>query len=306
MNIYELLGVKNAEELQNFLDGKDNLYLSYPIAKKYNKAVRWIDAPQPDLKALQWTLLNTFLYRFSVHPSCVGFVKGKNVATGAERHLGASQLLNMDLQNFFGSIHQGRVIKLSKFLLTRYKEAFDPKFEVDLKKDPYNLTNLLIFKGHVPQGAPSSPALANLCAYGLDKKLASLAKDNNCIYTRYADDISFSSKTPSDKFNIGTLIPKITKLVGEEQFKVNYKKTRIKRPHNRMTVTGIVVNEKLSTPKWYWRNFRARLHNLNVSQIPVTEEEYQEIRGIAEWIKSLHPERGEKFLNTIGNLNLMF
>ena len=304
MNIYDILSVSQ-NDIEKLLLDKENQYLSYPIAKRHGKATRWIDAPQEELKGVQETILNKLLYRYMVHPNCVGFVRGKNVTDGARQHLGSVQLLNMDLKNFFGTINQGRVSKLLTFLFTRYKKIIDAKFKFTAH-DVRLIAELVTFKGRVPQGAPTSPAISNLCCNNLDRALTELARKNKCLYTRYADDMSFSTQQSSKQFDIGKLIKQVIAFVEKEQFKVNYKKTRIQRQHNRMTVTGVVVNEKLSTPKWYWRNFRAKLHNLVVGQIPVNYEEYQEIRGVAEWIKMLHPTRGEKFLSMIGKLNLAF
>ncbi|MBC8408602.1 MAG: RNA-directed DNA polymerase [Rhodobacteraceae bacterium] len=303
MNIYDMLAT-DKQTLKTLQTDIDNQYLSYPIAKKKGKAIRWIDAPQPELKTFQEAFLNSFLYKFTVHPCCVGFVRGKNVASGAKQHLGSKQLLNMDFQNFFGAIHIGKVRQLVKFLFSRYKKITDNVFTFT-SYDVELFAALLTFKSRLPQGAPTSPAISNLCTLPLDKELAALAAQSDCIYTRYADDLSFSTKQEKAVFDVKDLIKPVSKKITRAQLTVNYKKTRVQRPHNRMTVTGVVVNEKLSTPKWYWRNFRAKLHNLQMSQVPVTPEEYQEIRGTAEWIKMLHPIRGQQFLNTIGKLNLM-
>ncbi|MBC8436839.1 RNA-directed DNA polymerase [bacterium] len=303
MNIYELLNT-TSKEVSSIILELDQHYLSYPIAKRNRKTMRWIDAPQGKLKELQETFLHRYLYRFSAHPSCVGFVKGKSVRTGAERHIGTEQLLNMDLKNFFSTIKIYKVAKLLTFLTSRHSTITGKQVTFVNTDDKEKLARLLTYKNTLPQGAPSSPAIANLCAYQMDVQLTALAKNNGCIYTRYADDLTFSTKKTKDKFNIIGMIPQIRETIEKNMFSVNYKKTRVQKQNNRMTVTGVVVNKKLSTPKWYWRNFRAKLHNLEKSGVPITEEEYQEIRGTAEWIKSLHPVRGEKFLETLGKLNL--
>ena len=303
MNIYDVLNT-TPEELGALLED-EKYYLSYPIAKNNRKTTRWIDAPQGELKELQETFLHRYLYRFSAHPNCVGFVKGKSVRTGAERHIGTEQLLNMDLKNFFSTIKTNKVIRLLTFLSSRHNSISGTHITYLNSNDKMLLNRLLTFKGRLPQGAPTSPAVANLCAYPMDVQLTNLAQANSCVYTRYADDLTFSTKKTKDKFNIIGMIPQIREIIEKNNFSVNYKKTRVQKQNNRMTVTGVVVNKKLSTAKWYWRNFRAKLHNLEKSGAPITKEEYQEIRGTAEWIKSLHPIRGEKFLETLGKLNLV-
>jgi len=91
----------------------------------------------------------------------------------------------------------------------------------------------------------------------------------------------------------------VTSIVEKYKLKIKNKKTKIMRPHRRMMVTGIVINEKLSIPKWEWRNFRAKLHNIIANDEIITIDDYQKLRGFAEWIYSLHMERGNRFKNEL-------
>ena len=99
----------------------------------------------------------------------------------------------------------------------------------------------------------------------------------------------------SKDFDIGSIISEVTQISEGYKLKIKKKKTRIMYPHNRMVVTGVVINEKLSIPKWKWRNFRAKLHNIIVNDEQITMDDYQKLRGFAEWIYSLHTERGNIF-----------
>jgi len=121
-------------------------------------------------------------------------------------------------------------------------------------------------------------------------------------YTRYADDVTFSCKDKT--YNIGQIIPDMERIMSVNRFRVNSKKTRVMRPHKRMVVTGIVINEKLGVPKYKWKNFRAKLHNLIRDDVVVSKEELQKLRGYAEWIKNLNKTRGDFFLSQIGRLRL--
>ena len=283
------------EEVLN--NGIHKYYLSYPIPKK-SGGRRWLDAPQDELKSLQEEILHNILYEFQPHPNAVGFRRNVSMIKGAKKHLKSKVILSLDIVDFFSAITAQMVYEL--FYRVNYKLGNRKKPTLS-KEDKKNIVNLLTYKNKLPQGAPTSPALSNLIFYRYDKPLTELAKNHNLIYTRYADDISFSSI--DDSIDIKKVLPDIKKIL-EPNFELNHKKTRVKRQHQRMTVTGIVVNEKLSVPKYKWRQFRAKLHNLKMSQKPLSKLEHQKIVGYAQWINQLHPKRGKTFLKEIGKLNL--
>lgn len=299
MDFYDLIETPK-ETIEKILEQKDLHYRSYPIVKSNGKQ-RWIDAPDEELKAIQANILYLFLYLFTTHHAAMGFRIGIGVADGAKVHLPNNTLLCMDLSNFFPSIKKERVLTLVNHLLRRLEKRLW-KFTYTAEDAEY-LTEILVCKGRVPQGAPTSPALANLIAIMLDTKLSQLAEHNGLTYTRYADDLSFSH--PDSTYDIYERIPEIIDIIREERFKVNYKKTRVTRPHKRMVVTGVVVNDKLSVPKYQWRNFRARLHNLSRDKVTISAEEYQQLRGYVEWIRSLNPHRGEQFLKSLSKISLV-
>jgi retron-type reverse transcriptase len=166
------------------------------------------------------------------------------------------------------------------------------------------MAKLVTYHKALPQGAPTSPALANLVCWKLDQELERLAKENSLIYTRYADDLAFSHK--DSKYDIHPLIETITKLIeGDEvtNLLVNTKKTRITRPHRRMTVTGVVINDKLSLAKSFRKNLRARIHNIKKSGITISEKESEVIRGHVEWIYSINPQEGQKFRQAFSGIS---
>ena len=299
LSLYTMID-ETAESIEELCQSQDKLYLSYPI-KKRNGKFRWIDAPLSPLIEVQSKILYNILYKFKQHKSCVGFTKNKSVRDGANTHLGSKVLLTMDLSNFFNSIKLNKVYEVMDHMAYKFRLKSKKKDRIEME-ELHKISRLMTFKQQIPQGAPTSPALANLVAYKLDMDLYSLAIDNGCLYTRYADDLAFSST--DQKFNISTLIPKVADIVNKHSFDINYKKTKIRRPHNRMTVTGVVINDKLTVPRWRWRNFRAQLHNLKVDNAPISIELFQQLRGYAEWIRSLHPQRGQKFIQELGQIPL--
>lgn len=297
----EIIG-STPEEVRELIETKDEHYLSYTIRKASGKH-RWIDAPQGRLKEIQYNILKKILYRFSPHRAAVGFVSGISVADGAKRHLENNVVLCMDMKDFFNSIKYERALRVSLHLLNRLHHRLDSKYELGAEEsDARNLAKLLTFKGQVPQGAPTSPALANLTAYVLDMKLEEFAMKHGLVYTRYADDLAFSHADV--KFDLYERIPEISGIIKEQDFTINAKKTRVMKPHKRMSITGVVINEKLGVPKYKWRNLRAQLHQLQQQGQPLTQLAYQQIRGQVEWIRSLNPTRGHQLLQSLGKIPL--
>lgn len=299
MNLYDLIETPK-ETIESIIQHKNLHYSSYPISKSNGKH-RWIDAPGEELKAIQGKILGNVLYKFAPHRAAMGFRTGVGVADSARLHLENNILLCMDLSNFFHTIKKARVLRLMTHLAKRLQARID-YLEIT-SEEVEQLVELVTFKGRLPQGAPTSPALANLVCINLDKRLSAFAKMHEITYTRYADDLSFSH--PSVNYDIYQRILSITGIIREEHFRLNYKKTRVSRPHKRMVVTGVVINDKLGVPKYKWRNFRAKLHNYTRDGIKVSKEEYQQLRGYAEWIRTLNPKRGEQFLQSLNQLQLM-
>ena len=296
--------------LLKIINNLDDYYLSYPIKKADKRKLRWIDAPLGELKELQYKILYKFLYNFNTHPAAVGFKIGTSVKESANTHLGNKVILTMDITNFFNSIKMPMVFRLVAALSNRLldKNNIDRKKLTDadhnkLHAETHIITHLLCFKGQVPQGAPTSPALANLIARRLDTVLAKYSEDQGMTYTRYADDLTFSH--PDKTYDIGKNIKIVEKVIKEAQLQTNYKKTRILRPHRRMLVTGVVINEKLGVPKYKWRNLRARIHNIKKGGSSISLKEYQQIRGYCEWVRNLNPSRGAQLIQELGKIPLL-
>jgi hypothetical protein len=233
------------------------------------------------------------------------------VHTGAEKHLNNNVLLTMDIKNFFNSVkiqHLARLIAgMSHRLIKRkiIKETIyleDDLAHGQVMSEAQLICVLCCYKGQLPQGAPTSPALANLFAMRLDGALQTCADANDLIYTRYADDITLSHK--DSKLDIGKYVQVVEHQLEANGLKANYKKTRILRPHRRMVVTGVVINDKLGVPKYKWKNLRAKIHNLKRDNRHISLKEYQQIRGYCEWIKLLNPTRGQQLVSQLSKIPL--
>lgn len=240
-------------------------YHQFEITKK-SGGVRIISAPSDELKDLQRKLSDLLLdCKTVIHldnkVECTlshGFERERSIITNARIHRAKKNVLNLDLADFFGSFNFGRVRGF--FIANR-----------DFKLDPHIATiiaQIACYKDTLPQGSPCSPVIANLIANSLDIKLSKLAKRNGCSYTRYADDITFSTRKKSFPIDIVKDIENVTlgsKLLGEIRrsgFSVNPKKTRLQFKNSRQEATGLVINKKVSIKSEYWRSTRAMAHSL--------------------------------------------
>ena len=294
MNMFDIAGLDSDIAIELSKEIYRN-YHSFSIEKSNGK-LRSIDAPSEKLKRTQAQILYNLLYKIPIHENAVGFVPGINVIEGAERHLNKETLLCIDLKNFFPTITiamvKRAIVKMDNILQDRNEDYTTLSISESLA-----MARILTYKDVVPQGAPTSPMLANIITFELDEKLTDLAENNNMLYTRYADDISFSHNERN--YNIFQHINRIKEVIQESGLIINDTKTRVMRRHKRQTVTGVVVNDKLSVPKWKWRNFKAQIHNYIRDNTVLDTEEYQKVRGYAEWLRCLNSTRGEKIINML-------
>lgn len=237
---------------------------------KRSGGVRTITASQGRLKNMQRALLDGVLSSFPLPDHVHGCVKGRSVATNAAVHVDREVVINIDLCKFFDCI--GFEI-VSTILMDKFN--FDSRAASIFAR-------LTLFSDMLPQGAPSSPVLANLAALPLDDAIMSLCRqvDNEFAYSRYVDDITISGAAA-----LVELVPEIYKCIAAHSFKPNVPKTRILRRSMRQSVTGIVVNKKPSVPKTLIRNIRQQLY-------------YCEKWGIKEHCES-KGVRVERFLKTM-------
>lgn len=240
-------------------------YHQFDITKK-SGGIRTISAPSDELKDLQrklsYLLLNCkeviYLDNGIECSLSHGFERKRSIITNARIHRGKKNVLNLDLEDFFGSFNFGRV--RGYFIANR-----------DFKLDPHIATviaQIACYKNSLPQGSPCSPVIVNLITNSLDIKLSKLAKRNGCSYTRYADDITFSTRKKFFPTAIVKNVEDVTlgsKLLGEIRrsgFSVNPTKTRLQFKDSRQEATGLVINKKVSVKSEYWRLTRAMAHSL--------------------------------------------
>lgn len=261
----------------------DSQYHQFLIPKR-SGGFRTINAPTAELKDIQSRLSVLLLdcvdeinkSKKIVPKLSHGFTRERSIITNAEKHINRRNILNIDLSDFFDSFNFGRVrgffIKNSNFLLHEHIATVIAKVSC--------LNNSL------PQGSPCSPVITNLIAHPLDIRLASLAKRNSCTYSRYADDITFSTRNKEFSIEIVN-VEDCTVLIGNTLrkeidragFKINDKKTRVQFSDSRQDVTGLVVNNKVSIKSEYWRITRSMCHKLFITGAYIKSTSSGEVGG---------------------------
>lgn len=240
-------------------------YRSFTLKKKDGTS-RQIDTPRTYLKVIQWWILDNILSHVKIADNVFGFVAGRSAIQNAQFHLGQKHLLNIDIKQFFPSItvDQSRAIFQS---LGYHQEVAKM------------LAELCCLDDRLPQGAPTSPAIANLVLRELDQTLSLLVARDGGRYSRYADDLTFSSQS-----RITTeFLDLVRQAVADTGFELKADKTRFRGSEGRMEITGIVINEKPQPTRVWRKRTRAKLHRLGkASRLTRRELSYlQGVKGIA-------------------------
>jgi retron-type reverse transcriptase len=283
-------------------------YVRFQIPKK-SGGVREIWAPQPKLAGAQAWILENILSKVPVGSVAHGFVPGRSTVSNAAPHVKRAIVVNVDLKDFFPTITFPRVRGIFESL--GYSPAVATLLALLTTEAPRRLVEYSGKKYFVatgpralPQGACTSPALSNLVAWGLDRRLGGVAAKLGWTYTRYADDLSFSGDTlvPKGERNrrsVGWLLARVRHICEAEGFAVNEKKVRVQRRNTAQVVTGVVVNEKASTPRDERRRLRAILHHARFEGIEkqnrIGHANYVAwLRGHVAYVMMVNPEQGKK------------
>jgi hypothetical protein len=273
---------------------------------------RLLEAPRPALRALQRKVLHEVLDRVPPHDAVHGFRRGRSTLTHARLHVGQAVVWRFDLAHFFHAIHPSRA--LGVFTAAGYPREVartllglcthrTPRQVLALAPAPAGAAQVArrfallrrLEDFHLPQGAPTSPALANLVAWHLDVRLNALAAQANLTYSRYADDLTFSGAPSAATQGLATLVARI---VRDEGFELNEHKTRRMPASSQQRVTGVVVNATLSPGRWEYDQLKAVLHDCERNGVAVAGRGREQLRGhlagrIA-WVEWLHPLRGAR------------
>ena len=236
--------------------------------RKRSGGHRLIEAPKKSLRTVQHRILRDILDRIPPHAQAHGFIHGRSILSNAQPHVGKRVIVKFDLDNFYAAVRQSRIVAIFRSLgfsrevalwLARLTTSAAPG---SLKLPLGESASIWRYMPrHLPQGAPTSPALANLSAFGLDVRLSGLAKAWHVDYTRYADDLTFSGD-PKFVAAVGDFIPLVQQVIRDEGFPVQAcQGGASSRANQRQSVTGVVVNERINISRADYDRLKATLYN---------------------------------------------
>ncbi len=294
-NLAEIFGDGNDYLAIKIASGVDSHYSVFHLWKdKEQTKQRQIEAPDAELKKLQRTILHNFLYRFGASPCSHGFVRRRSIVTNAALHTGKRFILKFDLKDFFPSVTADMIWRewTNSGLVT-------PASESVLR----TLLNLCLYRNRLPQGAPTSPALANLVCRKLDHMLFRLARRHKMKYSRYADDLTFSTNNEA----CYRLIPVIKRLIAKSGFTVNEKKVNVLKRHQRQTVTGLVVNcgGRTGVKRNTRLKLRAYMHQILTGKVPAGEINLAKLRGHVAFLRHADPKHAAFFAEQLAAIEKM-
>jgi RNA-directed DNA polymerase len=310
---YLYLGV-GAEE-RSFLEKYASYRYSEVKIPKRKGGKRILLVPEERLMFLQRKVLTLLEHLYLPRAPVHGFIKGRGPISNANAHQKRRYLLNIDLQNYFGTITRRRVLGLF--------EAMGLSGDV-----ARGLCAVCVTRDQLPQGAPTSPIIANMISYRLDLSLMKFAKEHRFRYTRYADDITFSGYTvPAALFKsgvpTGNKIPvedlslDLKAIFDQNGFTINPDKIWFSGPNSRKEVTGLIVNDFTNVKRKFVRNIRSSLHIVHKLGYTTAQEKYKEkyggtsqlesvIRGRIEWIGQVRGRSFTAYRTLAVQFNLQF
>jgi RNA-directed DNA polymerase len=291
-----------AERLRNY---------RYAAVPRRSGLPRVIEAPKLRLKEVQRWILREILDHVPVHEAAQGFARGRSVIDHARRHSGQPVVLRLDLADFFASVSAGRVFGIFRTLGygDRVAHALTGLTTNTVPQHVWTVVHAgaasaavpakfrlgrALATPHLPQGAPTSPALANLAAFRLDRRLSGLAAALGLRYSRYADDLTFSGAHLRRRG--AGMQELVATIVGEEGFALNRDKSVLRTRAARQSVCGIVVNAAPNVSRTEYDRLKAILYNAarhGPSGQGVAGRQ-AELQGRIAWVASLNPARGEK------------
>jgi len=285
-------------------------YRAFTIPKKTG-GVRHIWAPLPRLKALQRWILHSIAERLPRHGAAHGFVVGRSIVTNAREHVNAKVVVNVDLKDFFPTFTFPRVKGI--FRSAGYLEGISTLLALICTEAPRLVVDVGGEKRFVacgprclPQGSPASPALTNAACLRLDRRLAGYAAKGGWRYTRYADDLTFSfpagaPTSPGGAPRVRALLGAVHAITTDEGLTVHPEKTAVRRPGQRMEVTGLVVNGpgEPRVPRAFRRRLRAALHNVQAGRPLHPGESAASLMGYAAFLYSADPDAGRRHLEAL-------
>jgi RNA-directed DNA polymerase len=285
--------------------------------RKKDGTFRLIESPKQLLKMIQRRILREILEKIPAHDAAHGFRKGRSILSFARPHAGRVIVLKLDLKDFFPTFSMARVLNF--FLTAGYPEGVAKCLAgicttvcsqskiLKLPKEERPAMRLLYVRKHLAQGAPTSPALANLCAFNLDCRLSGLAKAAGGVYTRYADDLVFSGDAQFAR-GVNRFLIQAMSIAMEEGFEVHARKTKVMRQGVAQRAAGLTLNAKVNVGRKEFDRLKAILTNC-VRRGAETENWERvanfrsHLEGRISFVASVNAKRGEKLWGIFRRIN---
>lgn len=277
-------------------------YTPFEVPKR-SGGMRLIAAPMKTLAAAQGWVLQAILEKLPTEAPAHGFIAGRSTVTNAAPHVGRGVVVNLDLKDFFPSVGFARVRGVFKRL--GYSPAVATCLallctEAPRREVTYDGKRYFVAVGEraLPQGACTSPALSNQVSRRLDRRLTARATKLGWTYTRYADDLTFSREAKG-RDGVGFLLAVVRHVAQEEGFRLNPKKGRVQVAAAQQSVTGIVVNQKLSVPRAEVKRLRAILHQAKKTGLEAQNRERRPdfrayLQGLVAYVSMVDAEKGRR------------
>ena len=276
------------------VQARRDAYRQFHIPKK-SGGVRVITAPNGELKDILTTLGFIFSERYVPTPNAMAFTRGRSVADNARAHVGHHYVLNLDLKDFFTTITAMDVERgLNRI-------GFSPLVSRDLAsictypiRDGQRIRNVL------PQGSPASPVLSNICALTLDRRLEGLVRRFHLTYSRYADDMTFSSNHNVYREN-GDFMCELHRIISDCGFTVNPSKTRLQKHGSRQEVTGLIVGERANVSRQYVKTLRVIIHHIAINDHP-TRHDVSVAKGKLNYLRMVKGKHDSTYITLLVKL----
>jgi retron-type reverse transcriptase len=258
-------------------------YRSYTIRKK-DGGTRTIEAPRRFMKLIQRWINTHILSKAELSSLVMGFVPNKNMFSNAKEHLISRNVMVVDIQDFFPSVRKQQVKRIFRNF------GYPPRVA-------NYLAGLCTLHKRLPQGAPTSPTLANIAFSPVDTLLELLAREWECKYTRYADDLAFSG----DRFFTREDINRVEKTLAGSGFEINHEKSRIMGSGARQILAGLIVNKSGLPLRVKRRRWRAIFHQANLHPERYIEKSSQ-LRGIAAFVNEYNSALAQKYQTIVNKI----
>ena len=324
---------KEVSEVDDIIANMEKHVRHFEIPKRTG-GKRKLIAPDDQLKWIQRRLVWLIFLKYHPSDNAHGFVKERSIVTNAVKHVAPSSMGHIDIKDFFDTISEKHLknclfgnkhicrhcqnydkmltgkchpsiyknkVKNYEHKCEELKAIFIPDY---CEKKGYDslfarIIKLCTYQGHAVQGFPTSPYIANIVLRGFDTKIQKLAEDNNCLYSRYADDLTFSSKTHSAKDLADIFKNVVYRTLWGFGFEAKKEKTWWKDA-GRFKICGVVVNVKTNIMRRTVRQFRAKVHHAVVKhKARTTKGHIRKLKGWASYLLSVNKEQGEKYMNIL-------